>query len=143
MRGLSQIEHLTSGLTRVQKERLDKIKKNVRIALARQYGNDLNEMMTSVLVSEVICHPTVLMAVEGISDAMPSSRDQWDSLAADVVSENEFAKLNIASNREARLSELRHAEAAKLSPQRRLNLARAGELDAYLDKRVRDLLGVN
>lgn len=138
MKDLAQIERLSAGLTLDQGKRLDQIKSHVKVALARKYGNDLNEMMVDALINEAICHPIVLMGVEGLPNAVPEDRNGWDALAADIVAENELAQRCIAFSREARVNELRQVELEKLPPQQRISLARSGKLDAYIAARVRN-----
>lgn len=60
-------------LTPQQTKRLDVIQTQVKVELARNFGDRLAPIMTEVLVQESTTHPDVLAALEGIRDSLPNT----------------------------------------------------------------------
>ncbi len=136
MTALGNIEELYSGLTPTERNKLEQIQTDIRVALGRIYGDDLSDLMTGALVRESICHPDVIAAVSGVEGALPMTRAQWNELAVDLLNGNELAQRNVEFSRESRLHGIRSEELQKLNPQQRMNLARSGQLDEFVEARV-------
>lgn len=130
------IGNIIASLTQAQLKRLEAIQSQVRVELARNYGDRLAPIMAEVLVQESTTHQDVLAAIEGIRDCMPATPDDWRLFVQRLVQNNEMAQRNLAFSGETRREEIRAEEMAKLRPDQRVNLSRSGKLDATLDERV-------
>jgi len=140
MSDLATIQNIIAGLTPQQVKRLDAIHTQVKVELARNFGDRLAPIMTDVLVQESTTHPDVLAELEGIRKSLPQTPTEWRSLIQTLVRNNDLAQRNIAFSDEARRAEIRADELARLRPDQRLSLSRSGQLDALLDARVAELL---
>ena len=140
MSDLATIQNIIAGLTPQQVKRLDAIHTQVKVELARNFGDRLAPIMTDVLVQESTTHPDVLAELEGIRESLPQTSSEWSSFVQTLVRKNDLAQRNIAFSDEARRAKMRAEELAKLRPDQRVSLCRSGELDAFLDARVAELL---
>jgi hypothetical protein len=140
---LNHTEQLEAGLQPGQLEKLTAIRRNVEIALARQYGTRLAPIISDKLVREAILRPDVLAHLEGAAVAeLPSEAAGWGRFARDMVEADELAQRNLAFS-DAELRERLKGDAlASISPQRRMSLAREGKLDELLDAQVEQALDV-
>lgn len=134
------IENIIAGLTPKQRTRLDEIQTEVKVELARCYGDRLAPIMTDVLVQESTTHPDVLAALEGIRDSLPNTLAAWRVFVQGLVRNNDLAQRNIAFSDEATEAKIRADELAKLRPDQRVSLSRSGKLDALLEERVAERL---
>lgn len=140
MSDLAAIQNIITGLTPQQTKRLDVIQTQIKIELARNFGDRLAPIMTDVLVQESTTHPDVLAALEGIRESLPQTPAEWRSLVHDLVRNNDLAQRNIAFSDEATKAKIRADELAKLRPDQRVSLSRSGKLDALLEERVAERL---
>lgn len=140
MSDLTAIQNIIAGLTPQQTKRLDVIQTQVKVELARNFGDRLAPIMTDVLVQECTTHPDVLAALEGIRDSLPNTLTDWRVFVQGLVRNNDLAQRNIAFSNEATKTKIRADELAKLPPDQRMSLSRAGQLDALLDERVAERL---
>jgi len=138
---LNHTEQLEAGLTSKQWEKLTAVRRNVEIALARQYGTRLAPIISDKLIKESILRTDVLAHLEGATVAeLPRDAAGWDRFARDIVETDELAQRNLAFS-DAELRERLRGEAlASISPQRRISLAREGKLDELLDTQVEHAL---
>ena len=138
---LNHTQQLEAGLTSKQWEKLTAVRRNVEIALARQYGTRLAPIISDKLIKESILRTDVLAHLEGATVAeMPRDAAGWDRFARDIVETDELAQRNLAFS-DAELRERLRGEAlASISPQRRISLAREGKLDELLDTQVEHAL---
>lgn len=140
MSDLTAIQNIIAGLTPQQTKRLDVIQTQVKVELARNFGDRLAPIMTEVLVQESTTHPDVLAALEGIRDSLPNTPADWRVFVQGLVRNNDLAQRNIAFSDEATKTQIRADELAKLRPDQRMSLSRSGQLDALLDERVAERL---
>ena len=138
---LNHTEQLEAGLTSKQWEKLTAVRRNVEIALARQYGTRLAPIISDKLIKESILRTDVLAHLEGATVAeLPRDAAGWDRFARNIVETDELAQRNLAFS-DAELRERLRGEAlASISPQRRISLAREGKLDELLDTQVEHAL---
>lgn len=115
----------------------------LNVELARHYGDRLATIVAETLVQESTVHPAVLAALEGIRDCMPTTPTEWGAFVRQLVKDNEIAQRNLAFSDEKRREALRQEELSSLRPEQRVTLARKGQLDRYLEKRIQDSLGNN
>lgn len=140
MSDLTAIQNIISGLTPQQTKRLDVIQTQVKVELARNFGDRLAPIMTDVLVQQSTTHPDVLAALEGIRESLPQTLAEWRAFVQNLVRNNDLAQRNIAFSDEAKRAEIRADELANLRPDQRVSLSRSGKLDAILDERVAERL---
>lgn len=138
---MNHIEQLQAGLTSKQSEKLTAVRRNVEIALARQYGTRLASIISDKLINDTILRPDVLAHLEGATFAeLPRDAAGWDRFARGMVEADELAQRNLAFS-DAELRERLRGEAlASINPQRRISLARDGKLDELLDTQVEQTL---
>jgi len=138
---MNHTEQLKAGLTSKQSEKLTAIRRNVEIALARQYGTRLASIISDKLIKDTILRPDVLAHLEGATVAeLPNNSAGWDRFARELVKADELAQRNLTFS-DAELRERLRGEAlASMSPQRRIALAREGKLDELLDTQVEHAL---
>ncbi|WP_027237201.1 hypothetical protein [Leisingera caerulea] len=135
---LNTIENLERGLTPPQVEKLEKVRQNMALSLAREYGNRLSPLMTEKLAQEVILRPEVLAHLEGATVAeLPSDPSGWAQWARDAVSECEFSQRSLASSDDELRERLTREVLAEIPRARKMALAReAGKLDAFITEQV-------
>ncbi|RBW58440.1 hypothetical protein DS909_05600 [Phaeobacter gallaeciensis] len=136
MSDLTAIQNIIAGLTPHQTKRLEAIQTQVKVELARCFGDRLAPIMTDVLVQESTTNPDVLAALEGIRESLPQTPSDWRAFVQNLVRKNDLAQRNIAFSDEATKVKIRADELAKLRPDQRVSLSRSGKLDAILDERV-------
>lgn len=115
--------------------RVEEIEHGVELALARKYGEKLPSIMVSDLVDGVITRPEILGLLGTVDDA-PADAAGYAQLATALVADSPLAQRALAfADAEAKLA---HQQAAleELPPSRKMAMARAGELDAYLAAEV-------
>lgn len=138
---MNHIEQLEAGLTSKQSEKLTAVRRNVEIALARQYGNRLASIISEKLIKDTILRPDVLGHLEGATVAeLPRDAAGWDRFARDMVEADELAQRNLAFSDAELRQRLRGEALASINPKRRISLAREGKLDELLDTQVEQAL---
>lgn len=115
--------------------RVEEIERGVELALARKHGDKLPPIMVGDLLDSVITRPEVVGLLGTVDDA-PVDPEGYARLAAALVADSPLAQRALAfADAEAKLA---HQQAAleELPPSRKMAMARAGELDAYLAAEV-------
>ncbi|NDW53659.1 hypothetical protein [Aliiroseovarius sp. PrR006] len=138
---MNHVEALEAGLTATQAIKLDGLRHSFEVALARCYGTKLAPIICRKLTQDLILRPDVLAFLEGaMVEEIPDSIDGWDEIAREMVGKDDLAQRNLRfSNEELRLKILSEIQTS-MRPAHRLELARSGELDTYLEARVLDEL---
>lgn len=116
-------------------ERVSEIERGVELALARKYGDKLPLIMVDYLIEGVITRSEILGLLGTVDDA-PADSGGYARLAEALVADSPLAQRALAfADAEAKLA---HQKAAleELSPSRKIAMARAGELDAYIATQV-------
>lgn len=136
MSDLTAIENVIAQLTPRQHARLSEIHSRVRLELAKEYGDMLAPVIVESLVRASTISPDILAALEGVTEQHTSTDRYWRSFAKGLVKQDELAQRNLAFRAEARNAEIRGEELSKITPSRRMHLARSGELEGMLDTLV-------
>ncbi|MEO1677861.1 MAG: hypothetical protein AAFU80_06825 [Pseudomonadota bacterium] len=137
MSNLNTTEQVWAGLTKPQLQRLEPIIQGLQVALARRYGNRLAEICADNLLREVVRRPEIVCAIEGVEDPdVPQSKQQFDTLAREMVEADELSMRALAFSDEKKKRELAQEVVNELAPPRRMTLARTGQLDDYVTKEV-------
>lgn len=116
-------------------QRVEEIERGVELELARKYGDKLPAIIVADILDGVVMLPEVAGLLGTIDDA-PTDAKGYARLAASLVANNMLAQRALAfADAEAKLA---HQQAAlnELPPSRKMAMARAGELDAYLAAEV-------
>jgi len=137
---LTSAENIVAQLTPQQKKRLGVIHRRVRLELAKEYGDKLAPVIVESLLRSATVDSDVVAAIEGLKGCLPSSDTAWRSFAKRLVEGDDLALRNLSFREAARKAEIRDVELAKISPARRMQLARTGELDALLQQIVSEQL---
>lgn len=135
---LNHIENLERGLSQPQAEKLGKVRQNLALSLAREYGNRLSPMMAEKLVREVILRPEVLAHLEGATVAeLPSDVGGWARWACDAVSGCELSQRSLAASDDDLRERLKNEVLAEIPRARKMAMARdEGKLDLYVSEQV-------
>ncbi|MDE4062284.1 MULTISPECIES: hypothetical protein [Rhodobacterales] len=135
---LNAIENLERGLTKPQAEKLESVRQNMALSLAREYGNRLSSLMAEKLAKEVILRPEVLAHLEGATVAeLPSDAAGWAQWARDAVRGCELSQRSLASSDDDLRERLTREVLEEIPRARKMALARdAGRLDAYIAEHV-------
>jgi hypothetical protein len=129
---LSRIATQLDGMPTHQENRLDTAKHSTHVALARVYGNRLNEHVSKRIVEGIVLNPAVLCTITGGMNELPTSQQGWDSFARELVDSEPLAKLSI-DHADAELKDEIRAEAmCNMRPEDKIKMARAGTLDDHL-----------
>jgi hypothetical protein len=138
---LNHVEQLEAALTLKQISKLEAVRRNVEVAIARQYGNRLSPIVSDMLLKDVILRPDVLAHLEGATvTEMPGDAVGWNRIACELVDADELAQRNLSFNDAELRQQLRNEALLSISPHRRLSLAREGKLAAILDTMIEEAL---
>ena len=120
-----------------QMKRLKAIKAQAELALARVYGHRLDERVSARIINGLALSPEVLCSIGGGVDEMPNNLRGWDAFVVAMAEQEPLAKLSI-DHSDAQLKEtIRQQAMNDLRPEQRLQMTRAGTLDAHLEKIVK------
>lgn len=137
----SRIYNVRSNLTEKESSRVREVEHSLELALARQFGNRLDDLIISDLLSEIVLDADILAyATAGIEIGLPKDAAAWNQFARDQVERHRFAKLNLEFSDEKRRAELKAQFVDEMRPERRMELARSGQLDAHLKQDVDEAL---
>jgi hypothetical protein len=128
---LSRIFALTSGTPAHQLNRLEKLKTQFELGLARVAGSKLAPIIVSRMLDSLILSPSVLVHISGstMSD-LPTDSAGWDAFARQAILEEPLAQLCIDSRNQQKLEILRQTYVSGLPIAARISAARNGTLDA-------------
>lgn len=115
-----------------QRYRLDAAMHSTEIALARVYGNRLNEHVSKRIVEGIVLDPAVLCTISGGVNELPTSQQGWDAFARDLASNEPLAKLSIDHSDAELKDEIRAEAMCNMRPDDKIKMARAGTLDGHL-----------
>ena len=128
---LSRIFALTSGTPAHQLDRLEKLKTQFELGLARVAGSKLAPIIVSRMLAGLILNPEILVSISGSTMAdLPKDSQGWDEFARREIENEPLAQLCIDSRNAQKIEVLRQTYVAGLSPSARISAARAGILDA-------------
>ncbi|MCM2561001.1 hypothetical protein M8756_01925 [Lutimaribacter sp. EGI FJ00015] len=135
---LNHVENLERGLTQPQAERLEKVRQNLALSLAREYGSRLSTIMAEKLVREVILRPEVLAHLEGATVVeLPSDANGWGRWAREAVSRCELSQRSLAASDDDLRERLKNEVLAEIPRARKMAMARdAGTLDSFVLEQV-------
>lgn len=123
-----------------QLKRLETAQREAELALARVYGHRLNSRVSGRIIEGMILVPEVLCSIGGGVNELPTDAKGWDQWARDAANKEPLAKLSIEHS-DAQLRErLRCEVLEKICPEQRLQMARAGTLDAHVEGEVKSEL---
>ena len=134
----SRIDEQLSVTPPNQMKRLEAVKREAELALARKYGYRLDARVSGRIVEGLVLMPEVICAIGGGVDEMPTNAPEWDRWAEAAVSREPLARLSIDASDAALKEELRQKALADLRPEKRLQMARAGTLDGHIEIVVRE-----
>lgn len=132
----TRITQLEDGLVHTQSCRLEVVKREGALALARTFGNRLDARVSERIIEGLILRPEVLCTIGGGVNELPTDAKGWDALAVVLASEEPLAKLSIDASDAVLKEELRQNALAGLRPEQRLSMARAGTLDQHIEDTV-------
>jgi hypothetical protein len=137
---LSRIEALLSVMPPHQIKRLDEVKRQGELAIARRYGHRLNHDVALRVVENLTLDPSVQCTIGGGVNELPGSAEGWDSFMKTAVEKEPLAMLALDYSDAALKEKIRTEERAKLKPREKMAMAHAGTLDTFLDKLVQERL---
>lgn len=130
---LTRIENLERGLTVKQTEKLQAVRHQMELAIARQYGARLHQIMVDKLVREMIVRPEVLAHLEGVTvTELPTDLVGWTRLACDAVGDCELSQRSLAASDDALKTGLTNEVLRRIPRAEKMSMARAGTLDNYV-----------
>ena len=133
---ISRIEALMDAMPPHQMKRLDEVKREGELALARCYGHDLHADVAKRVVDNLVLNPAVLCTVGGGVNELPTSASGWDEFMASAVAAEPLAKASIDHSNAALKEKFRNEELAKLKGPVKIAMARARTLEAFLEDAV-------
>ena len=137
---ISRIEALIDAMPPHQEKRLNDVKRQGELALARCYGHDLHPDVAKRIVDNLVLNPAVLCTVGGGVNELPTSISGWDDFMKTAASAEPLAQASLDYSNAALKEQLRNEELAKLKGPAKIAMARARTLDAYLDDAVQSRL---
>jgi len=138
----SRIDTQLAVLPPHQATRLDAVKRNLELALARTYGNRLDARVCQRIVDGVVLDPACLCTIGGGVNEMPTTNEGWDQYARQQAKGEPLAVLSIEASDAVLKEEIRDSELQSMRPERRLQLARAGTLDEHLNSVIASKLEI-
>jgi hypothetical protein len=121
-------------------ERLSKGEHMLAVAVAREFGNSIAESTAKSLVESLILHETSMTTLIGTVDEWPIDSAGWTKFARNLVADNEACQRDISFNDATAIEAYKQAALSDLNPGQRINWARSGELDSYLNRVAREKL---
>ena len=135
----TRVAAIESGLTAPQRAKLDIVRHNMALGLARKYGDRLAQIMCDKLVAEVVLRPEVIAELEGVDATLagvPNSVSGWAEWATDAVAACALSQRSIAASDNELKVQLEHEAMAAVPPTRRRSMPREGTWDAHIASRV-------
>lgn len=133
----SRIDILLSTPPPHQLKRVEAEKHQAVLALARVYGHRQCEAVAARIVEGLVLEPETLVAVSGGVRELPHDAKGWDRWARAAAEREPLAKLSL-DHSDAELKEtIRRNVLAGIRSERRISMARAGMLDAYVEAEVK------
>lgn len=120
-----------------QRKRLEDAQRQGELALARAFGHRLDERVSARIIEGMVLSPEVLCTVGGGVNELPVDAKGWDRWVKEAAAKEPLAKLSIDASDAALKEELRQQALGAMRPEQRLQMARAGTLDAYIDAEVK------
>lgn len=134
----ARIENLTNGLTWKEQCHLSTVQRDAELALNRMYGGKISDLIMQRLLDGMILDSAVLATVSGGVNELPANQGAWDLWARQTVESDSLATICVA-NADEQLKAKIHKEALNdLDPAKRMELARNGTIDGYLDDVVKN-----
>jgi len=133
----ARIENLMSTMPPHHVKRLEEAQRQLSLGLARAYGTRLNEHVANRIVEGLILDPECLCSISGGVNELPTSRAGWTDYSRKAAAGEPLAKLSIDASDATLKEELRATELQSMRPDRRIQMARSGELDAHLNAMVK------
>jgi len=120
-----------------QLNRLKAAQREAELALARVYGHRLDSRVSGRIIEGMILAPEVLCSIGGGVNELPTDAKGWDRWAKVAASREPLAKLSIEYSDAQLREEIRRDVLDTIRPEQRLQMARAGTLDAHVDGEVK------
>ena len=120
-----------------QMKRLETAQREAELALARVYGHRLDPRVCGRIIEGMILSPEVLCTIGGGANELPTDAKGWDRWARDAANEEPLAKLSIEHSDAQLREEIRRTVLESIRPEQRLQMARAGTLDAHVEDEVK------
>lgn len=134
---ISRIEALTDAMPPHQIKRLEEVKHQGELALARCFGHDLHPDVAKRIVDNLTLNPSVLCTIGGGTNELPISASAWDEFMKDAANAEPLAKASIDHSNAALKEKIRNEELAKMKGPVKMAMARARTLDAHLEDLVK------
>ena len=135
---LSRIEALIDVMPPHQIKRLDEVKRQGELALARTYGYRLQPDIVARIVANLSLNPSVLCTIGGGVNELPTSAQGWDAFMKTAVEAEPLGKMSLDHSDAALKETFRNEELAKLKGADKLAMSRAGTLDGYIENLVQE-----
>ncbi|MDO6591841.1 hypothetical protein DS901_06455 [Loktanella sp. D2R18] len=119
-----ELTRLASGETRLE------------VAISRQYGDSISENTVKGIVDSLVVQPESLTTLMGSIDEWPSDSNGWTAFAKEMVTRSDAAQRDIAHKNATAIAQYKREALEALNPQQKINWARSGELDSFLDKQA-------
>jgi hypothetical protein len=137
----SRIERALAVLKPEEKARLDAAKVRLEVSLSRTYGTQINETTVKNLVDGLVLEPEALTSIHGTAvSELPETSAQWEAYGRELVSRSEDAKRDIAHSNAVAIAEHKQDALQLLNPQQRINYARNGSLENFLNQKAAEAL---
>lgn len=137
---VARAERSLAAMSPRERERYAKFETRCRVEIARQFGDRLNRSIVEHLMRLLPLDHRAIQAMSGIEIEVPKSDAQWGALAKELVEGDPLARLNLEHS-DARLkAAIREEAISRLSPQKRVSMARNGTLEGWLQDQVTEAL---
>lgn len=125
---LTQLE----GLTHTQKKRLSAAKHATEVALARVYGDRLNEGVSKRIIAGLVLQPEVLATISGGINELPTNQRGWDFFVRGLADAEPLAQMSIDSSDADLRKALSEEFLDSMHPKDKMHMARIDALDEHI-----------
>jgi hypothetical protein len=137
----SRIERALAVLKPEEKARLDAAKIRLEVSLSRTYGTQLSESTVKNLVDGLVLEPEALTSIHGTAvSELPENAAGWKAFGRELVNRSEDATRDIANSNAVAIAGHKQDALQLLNPQQRINFARNGSLENYLNQKATEAL---
>lgn len=136
----SRIDNLLFTMPLHQEKLYEAAQHQLELGLARAFGTRLNEHVAQRIIDGLILDPECLCSISGGVNELPTTPKGWTVYGREMTKDEPLAVLSIEASDATLKEEIRAAEIQSMRPERRIQMARSGELDAHLESVVKATL---
>lgn len=135
----SRIDNLLSTMPLHQGKLFEQAQHQLALGLARAHPR-LSQLVVQHIVDGLILDPECLCSISGGVNELPTTSEGWTNYARRASATEPLAVLSIEASDATLKEEIRAAEIQAMRPERRIQMARSGELDAHLENVIKSTL---